>query len=240
MTKSRRDVIDFPANPFVAFADFLVTILLILILAFVYETFFMNNMFERVAVQNVQNDLLNDLQRQPKTQPGQSADSISSTQQQLSQAFRVNLVQQTWQDGDLQRFWFDDSLSYANTGQSAEPPDHWAALIAFARNLANRQGTVSTEGSRPFKRIIVEGNSHVPSGSAPELAQAAWTSALGAAVKAAGIMESDGGVDPSLIEISGRVNSDENEDKFGRRAVLCIVVTYSGSQAGKYVQAHGR
>src|SRR3989304_979024 len=48
--RSDREVIEFPANPFVAFTDFLIVVLLILVLAMVHQLASSRNLVSRAAI----------------------------------------------------------------------------------------------------------------------------------------------------------------------------------------------
>jgi hypothetical protein len=95
--------IEFPANPFVALADFLIILLLVMILAVVHQSLGANKVIERTAVSTLQDQLL----KKCWSPDDQSCQSLA-----LRQAHARGEFDETYRDGDLQRFRFKHTLFF--------------------------------------------------------------------------------------------------------------------------------
>lgn len=241
--------IEFPANPFVALADFAIVVLLILIMAFVYQSISTNRLQERIAIEQIQKNLLADCRSASKTDPDQ---------ERLYDAFQQKRIVCTYTDGDLQRFWFDSSLFYSSVnpqplsvGAAQKPDDKWRVLVAFGKALARYQGTRRDPDTGlyngMYKRIEINGNADRSEGNDAQV----WYDSLARAQEAALTLQNQAGIHPELILATGsgcwarpklispEIDHQPNALKNKR---LEIVLVYAGQLAVKYAKqgkSHG-
>jgi cell division protein FtsI/penicillin-binding protein 2 len=236
MKKQSRDAIEFPANPFVALADFVIVVLLILIMAFVYQSISTNRLQERIAIEQLQKRLNADCQKSSTT---------DRDQELLHEAFEKKQIVCTYTDGDLQRFWFDSSLFYQAGKAPVANEDKWRVLAAFGKALSRYQGTQRDPATGLYnglyKRIEVNGNADRSEGSDAQV----WYNSLARAQEAAVILQDQSGIHPELILATGsgcwvrpkpmdHVTSKQSEALKNKR--LEIVVVYAGQLAVKYAK----
>jgi hypothetical protein len=234
MRRARHEIIEFPANPFVALADFLIVLLLVLVLAVLHQSVSSNRLIARMAVDDLQKLLLSRCR---------GADSGFRTDPVLRRAFDTKLVAETYRDGDLQRFWFDSRLLYprASTdgrGPTAAKPEGGRILAAFGSVLRQHQGNPSDPNTRPFKRIIVEGHADRSEGDDAQV----WALSLARAGAAVRLLVERSGIHPMLVEASGRGCWERPNPRYGggssaaRSRRLEIVVVYSDKRALEYLK----
>ena len=236
MNKRIWESIDFPANPFVALADFVIVVLLILIMAFVYQSISTNRLQERIAVEKLQNRLSQDCRKPSTTDPDQ---------ERLHEAFEHNRIVCTYTDGDLQRFWFDSSLFYQSGQPTAANPDKWRVLVAFGKALARYQGLKRDPDSGLYnglyKRIEINGNADRSEGSDAQT----WYDSLARAQEAALVLQKQAGIHPELILATGSgcwvrpkpisPAIDKQPDALKNKR-LEIVIVYAGQLAVNYAK----
>jgi flagellar motor protein MotB len=234
MRRPARDIIEFPANPFVALADFLMVLLLVLIMAIVHQIITNSRHMERLAVDEQSKTLRGLAERNPA----------------LRAAMNRGAFRQSYYDGDLQRFRIQGSLSFDKDSDALKPEGR-RLLQEFGRVLAQQQGNPFNPITRPFKRVIVNGNADWSEGESddPKLAERkVWELSVRRA-EAAVIAIREGAkplLHPSLIEASGRGSYDpamlldsRNPDpavvaENNRR--LEVIVVYSGEQTRKFME----
>ena len=226
--RSQRDQgIDFPANPFVALADFVIVLVLILIVTIVHQSISNSSLMERAAVASTQHEL--------------NVDVISSTglrSLNLNESGNNRPMHRAEQDfaeifvdGDLQRFRLRGALSFAR-GSATLTPEGKVLLSAFARQLAQRQGSPYHPETRPFKRVIINGNADVTEGDEKHV----WALSVQRALDAVAVLRQQG-VHPELLEASGRgayepvlfPDPAQGEMVAETNRRLDIIVVYSGN-----------
>ncbi|HLY64118.1 MAG TPA: hypothetical protein VKU60_01190, partial [Chloroflexota bacterium] len=132
-----QDVIEFPANPFVALADFVVVLLVILVLAIVEQNITNSSLVARASVASLQKE-------------------INATVRKIAPPDLASGIVERKVDGDLQRFRIDGANAFDPDSAILKPRGR-ALLIRFGQMLAECQGNPYRD-DRPFKRIIVEGH----------------------------------------------------------------------------------
>jgi len=227
--------IEFPANPFVALADFLIILLLVMILAVIHQSLGANKVIERTAVSTLQEKLRN------KCWSNNDRLCMSKI---LRDAHKRGEFKETYRDGDLQRFWFKQSLFFTSGTYTIGTERGKKLLIEFGRILAKSQGDAKNPQTRPFKRVIVEGHADRSEGT-PE---ALWSLSSARANQAVILLYSKSHLAPNHIEASGR---GAWEPAKGARSVspqiasqlnkrLEIVVVYSGRQSVDHINLQDR
>ncbi len=227
--------IDFPADPFVALADFLIVLLLVMILAVVHQSLGANKVIERTAVSDLQDRLLSSCW---------STDDNLCMSAILRDAHARGEFKETYRDGDLQRFWFEQSLFFSGGSSNIATERGRKLLAEFGRILAKSQGDAVNPETRPFKRIIVEGHADRSEGP-PE---ATWSLSLARANQAVILLYATSHLAPNLIEASGRGcwepaigvagASPDRASQLNKR--LEIVVVYAGRQSVDHINREAR
>jgi len=232
------DSIEFPANPFVALADLMIVLLLIVLLALLHQSVSSSRLIERMAVADLQTQLF-------AAQQGKTASS--QTNPILQKAFQKGDCKLAWVDGDLQRFRISGALlfdpnSHELRSRSGEDKAR-AVLLAFGQVLAKQQGDLQDPGSGLFKRIVVQGNTDVTEGTDAQQ----WSLSLARAQTVVNILQKEAHISPMLIEASGRSHWDPAEftgsaktDQQRREIAdhnrrIDIVIVYSGRRAMQYI-----
>lgn len=231
MSRVKKDVIDFPANPFVALSDFVVVLLIILILALLHQSISSSRMIERMAVADLQQRLQAECTSSNKEI---AADPV------LRKAYQEGLIEQTYIDGDLQRFWFSGELFYEPGSARIKSQQAEQILTAFGKVLARHQGNPKYPGSGLYKRIIVEGHGDVSEGSGSEV----WSLSLQRASHAVYLLQAKAGVSPRLLEASGRGSWFPSSKKIAGNIIsgtsinsrIELVIIYSGQRAMDFLQ----
>lgn len=246
MKKRVWESIEFPANPFVALADLVIVVLLILIMAFVYQSISTNRLQERIAIEQFQKSFNTDCQKPSTT---------DADQERLHEAFQQKRIVCTYVDGDLQRFWFDSSLFYQSGSVAIAPndasKDKWRVLIAFGKALARYQGTKRDPDTGlyngMYKRIEINGNADRSEGNDAQV----WYDSLARAQEAALVLQNRAGIHPDLILATGSGcwvrpkpigNASDKQPNALKYKRLEIVVVYAGQLAVKYakqIKTHG-
>jgi len=230
MKQLLEEAIDFPANPFVVLADFLIVLLIILILSVLQQSMASSGMTKRMAVASLQEQL-----KQECMQPPPEAQS-------LRKAYGKEFWQY-WVDGDLQRFRFRGDVCFNGRAVSTIPINSrgWQIFTFFGRLLKSRQGDTKHPGHGLYKRVIVEG--HVDVSEADD--EHAMSVSLARAQSVVQILRG-AGVNPALLEASGRGGWDPaslpSKEKTPHQAHLDnrridIVIVYSGENALTYLNS---
>jgi hypothetical protein len=216
MRRAYRDSIDFPANPFVAFADFILMILVLVTLGFIYQNVYNDEVIQRLAVQRLQGLLQKDFYG--GLDDGQRRFAIEK-----------------FKDGDLQRFTFDGAYLY-NKGVNEESSklnnSGRMLLVKFGKVLHEYEGDSTRPGYGLFKRISIQGNCDKSEGDDDTL----WKISQARAREVAEIFQRDCKINPELIEATGRGSWDKStlsSDMLKNRR-LDIVVYYSGARAVEF------
>jgi len=230
-----RGEIEFPANPFVALADFLIILLLVMILAVVHQSLGANKVIERTAVSDLQDRLVRSCW---------SSNGSVCRSPLLRNAHARGEFDETYRDGDLQRFWFKESLFFSTKSSEVQTERGRRLLAEFGRILANSQGDPTSPETRPFKRVIVEGHADRSEGSPEEI----WSLSLARANQAVVLLYAKSKLSPSLIEASGRGCWEPARgsvravpavaSKLNKR--LEIVVVYAGRQSVDHINLEAR
>jgi flagellar motor protein MotB len=208
MKTAADEAIAFPANPFVALADFLILIILVLVLVLVQQSLISTGMLKRMAVEK--------------------------EKQQLRAALKVGAtgtvgIRQYYSDGDLQRFRIGGATCF-DGGSAALKPAARAALARFGRLLMQRHGDDAAPGYGLFKRVEVHGN--VDRGECPP--DKTWGLSLRRAEAAARALM-HGGLVSKVLVVSGRAEHDRA--KAGRSPEnrrVDIVIVYSAQRVMEY------
>ena len=232
------DSIEFPANPFVALADLLIVLLLIVLLALLHQSVSSSRLIERMAVADLQNQLF--AAHQGK------ADS-AQTDPTLRKAFENGDCKLAWVDGDLQRFRISGALLFDPYSHELRSPygsrRAVAVLAAFGQVLAKQQGNLKDPGSGLFKRIIVQGNTDASEGTDAQQ----WALSMARAQAVVDVLQTEAGLSPLLIEASGRGHWDPAEfsasaktqrqrrEVAARNRRIDIIIVYSGHRAMQYL-----
>jgi hypothetical protein len=218
MRRPRREVIEFPANPFVALADFVMVLLLVLILTSSYLSLTNSRLLERSAVALAQKNWNASIR---------SLDCNKVTYANKPALFESDV------DGDLQRFRINGRVCYAHPRDHMLSPDGHAALVAFGNRLAQIQADDKDLYSRPFKRIYVNGHADRSEGDEAST----WQLSLERANEGAQILINECHIYPDLVEISAngthKPAADTNNPAEAHAVAeanrrLDIVVVYSG------------
>ena len=222
--KQLREAIDFVANPFVAVADFLMLLVIVLTLAILQQSVASSRLMERMAILELQQTLLkqmSDVHQKPS----------------LRNAYSRGSIRQTWIDGDLQRFWLDGNLLFRKDNTTVIDSHRGAPVLAAIGSMLKRyQGNLNDPGSGMFKRVIIEGHAARGAGDDARV----WTLSLERARAALAVIQSQGGLSPKLLEASGRGCWVSPEiDRTGAATSadrIEIVIIYSGNRAMQYLQ----
>ena len=238
MKRRSLDVIEFPANPFVALADFVIVLLLVLTLVLLHQSISSNRVIERLAVATAQEKLQKSLGVPILVDSNDLTNSLKEDRLVLKHA-----------DGDLQRFRFPGSMFYEAEQPVTTSVVAQAALLHFGAILASDQGDPHIRGSGLFKRISIEGNADRSEGDDARV----WTLSLERAQQAAALLQQKTNLAPGVIEVTGRgcwgdynleVTPDMSTDTRTRvRAYnrhLDVVVYYSGPLAREHQEAQAR
>lgn len=227
--------IEFPANPFVVLADFLIMLLLVVVLAVVHQSLGTNKVIERTAVSVLQDQLNGRLW---------SADNRVCKSGMLRAFHERGQLVETYRDGDLQRFWFGYPVVFARGSGKLETQQGQRLLQEFGRVLASSQGNPRYPETRPFKRIIVEGHADRSEGSN----EATWAISLARANQATLLLCKGTRLSPELVEASGRGcwvpvrriagNSGRSLAEANRR--IEIIVVYAGRQSVDHINRRKR
>lgn len=224
MDDSTPEAITFPANPFVALADFIMVLMVILILSIVHQSLSSSSLLERAAVDSAQQELRQHIE----TRIGKSSG-----------------LTQTHVDGDLQRFLISGHLSFRHN--SAEMlPESVQLLHQFGDEIAAQQGTLQADNSRPFKRIIVEG--HADAATEKNAQGGLWGLSMRRAQAAVMILEQECHIYPKLLEASGRGGSiplqrspeQSAADAAEANHRLQLIIVYSGKVSMTYLMDSGK
>lgn len=235
MRRRRSDAVDFPANPFIVLADFVITLLLIMILGIIHQSISSSSFLQRTAIDALQKHLMTELSG---VDPHNASDPV------LKQAFQTNLIQRTISDGDLQRFWLNGKFCF-DWRSSQITPGGQKLLAAFASVLSRYQGDRQRRGNGLFKYIIVEGHADPGEGSPVEVKNLSVQRAQ-AAVQI--LKNGEQGLSPVLIKECGRGDLDRGNFYFNPVEMtklsaaditllnkrIEIVVVYSGKRALDY------
>ena len=231
MKPKYRGDLEFPANPFVALADFLFVVMIVLILAVVHQSVATNKAVERLAVDAHQKHM-----RDSFWSPNDKVCRSSV----LRDAYNKGIFGEIYRDGDLQRFWFDPRLFYTERS-SVVPTSRGMQLIdEFGRVLAASQGNPSDPKSRPYKRVIIEGHADKYEGSVDVV----WGLSIARANRAVIRLHTITGLSPNLLEASGRGAWEPQlgkltdgrpvpQGQMNRR--IEIVLVYAGPQSVDYI-----
>lgn len=229
------DAIEFPANPFVALADFVIVLLLVMILAVLHQSVSCSRLIERMAVAELQQRLLGMCGASDAGLPADSA---------LRSAYNNGDMKQTWVDGDLQRFWLKSTLFFGSGETSIRSQHARDILKGFGSLLKQHQGDLRYPGTGLYKRIIVQGNADRSEGKDIEV----WSLSLQRARSAASILQEEANLSPLLIEASGRgcwdpavpvepgMTRTQRQEAAVANRRLEIVIVYSGHRAMQYVR----
>lgn len=219
MRRTYKESIEFPANPFVAFADFILMTLVVVTLGFIYQSVYSKEVIQRIAVQNLQKHLRDELRN-----------SIQNSMPEGS-----NLIREVPPDGDLQRFTFDGSYLYEKEIKkeaTSLTKSGRMLLTQFGQLLHKYEGDVDHPGHGLFKRISVQGNCDASEGDDDTV----WRISQARAREVAEILQRDCKINGELIEATGRGSWDKStlsRDSLKNRRVD-IVVYYSGVNAVEF------
>lgn len=210
MSQRRHESIEFPANPFVAYADFLILVLLVLILIFIQQSILTTGTLERLILERHQQSL-----------------TIQTTQRagSLGTAAPITLF---YVDGDLQRFRIDGAHCFDH-GSSKLKPEAAATLRRFGKLLREFHGKDAPPGYGMYKRVEVHGSTDLNECPKPDT----WRLSLQRAEQA-GRALLQGGLSPKVLVISGRGEQDlvyEYPHQSNRR--IDIVIVYSAKNVAK-------
>ena len=238
MKRRNLEVIEFPANPFVALADFVIVLLLVLTLVVLHQSISSNRVIERLAVAIAQEKLQKSLGVPLLVDMNDQAHSLNESGLVLKHA-----------DGDLQRFRFPGALFYSAGQTTLASSSAQDALLRFGNTLASAQGNPRDLGSGLFKRVSIEGNADRSEGNDAQV----WALSMARAQQAAGLLQQKTSLAPGLIEITGRgcwgdynleVTPEMSPDTRARvRAYnrhLDVVVYYSGPLARAHQEQQSR
>lgn len=238
MKRRLSEVIEFPANPFVALTDFLVVLILILILAILHQTVSSSRLIERMAISQLQQQLLTEISTQAS---GSSKTAI------LNKAYHQGQIKQTWVDGDLQRFRLQGKIFFDHGKATLSSAQAKQILTAFGEILRSHEGNLNDPGSGLYKRIIVEGHADRSEGDNGQV----WSLSLERASQGTSVLQQAAGLSPLLIEASGRGCWDNNtivthsmtpqqaSDVTADNRRLEIVIVFSGERSMEYLRQQG-
>lgn len=232
------EVIEFPANPFVALADFVIVLLLVLTLVVLHQSISSNRIIERLAVTAAQEKL-----RKTVGMP------MLANKNDLPHALSENGLVLKHADGDLQRFRFPGAMFYAAGQSRTSSTATGATLLEFGRALASEQGDPRVLGSGLFKRVSIEGNADRSEGNDSQV----WALSMARAQQAASLLQQKTSLSPGLIEITGRgcwgdynlevtpdMSAATRERVHAYNRHLDIVVYYSGPLARQHQEEQSR
>jgi len=232
------DVIEFPANPFVALADFVIVLLLVLTLVVLHQSISSNRVIERLAVAIAQEKLQKSLRVPVLIDRNDVAHSLKEDQLVLKHA-----------DGDLQRFRFPGATFYGAEQSVTTSSAAQEALLEFGRTLASDQGDPHALGSGLFKRVSIEGNADRSEGNDAQV----WALSLARAQQAATLLQQKTNLAPGIIEVTGRgcwgdLNLEATPDMSLKTRArvraynrhLDVVVYYSGPLAREHQEEQSR
>lgn len=249
MKRPRKDAIDFSANPFVAFADFIMVTVVVVTLGFLSQVIFNKQVRERQAVTRLQTFL--------QTKVAEAEQDMAQTQKTTDPKHPlVARIRPKEPVGDLQRFSFDGSIMYTPGDNSTTLTEEGRKLITeFGNVLHKYEGDKDHPGEGLFKRLSVQGNcapQENPNkrpgdpGDPGDVEQ--WRISQARSLQAAIILHKDCKINPQLIEATGRGAWDKStiqqlpgsaspEEKRMARLKdrrLDIVIFYSGPLAVTY------
>jgi flagellar motor protein MotB len=216
-----QDVIEFPANPFVALADFVIVLLIILVLTIVEQSITNSSLIARASVAGLQKE-------------------INSAVRQIAPPNLAHGIVEREVDGDLQRFRIDGANAFAPDSAVLKPRGR-ALLIRFGEMLAARQGNPYRE-ERPFKRITIEGHADPAEMGGEE--DAVWRLSEERAACALSVLRHETSLHPTLMEASGHGQYDPVMNRGDAplpiversNRSLEVIVVYSGDIAIRYLQ----
>lgn len=145
----RQESLEFPANPYIALADFTLALLLVVILGYASAKAGNEALLQRVIVEKQQQDLLKAMN-----------DKFVLPKPKHPVAIWNKEILCTYQDGDLQRYWIDGRLLFpgGSTTVTRRQRGYWTlraiggVLADYDRKNRQRDETGS------FKRVLVEGH----------------------------------------------------------------------------------
>lgn len=216
MARKPIEAIAFPANPFVAFADFLLVLVLILIVAYLAQSITSSSLAQRAAVASLQKDINVHLH-----------DGLMS-----SGGFPADAFQEVYVDGDLQRFQLRGDLAF-EAGSWELKPAAKTILKQFALQIVRYQ-----KSPRPFKRITLLGHADASEGDT----RRCWNLSVERARTALNYLQDNTQIDTGMLEVSG-IGKNELAVKPGDRSRsefasanrrLDVIVIYSGDRAWSY------
>jgi outer membrane protein OmpA-like peptidoglycan-associated protein len=241
MTLRQADVIEFPANPFVALADFLVLLILVLMLIIVERSIVSSGMVKRLAVRRLQVQLVTSCTADRASKLPRSAESRRRV---LAAAYGPGRdFHEFWYDGDLQRFRFT-GRKFFTAGSTTLSAQGRLVLRSFGELLKAHQGDRARPGHGLYKRVIVQGNADAMESSSSD--PGGWRLSMRRAEAAAAEL-ARAGLAGEWVEVSARGIYDRAADSDSGGAVpdsrelqatanrrIDIVVVYSGDNALEY------
>jgi len=183
------DGVEFPANPFVALADFLLVLLLIFALGYAAIKIGDESLYQRLSVERLQERMSRELH-----------DAYSNSADAVVAGSWGKHVSLDYKEGDLQRWWIDGTLFYEQGSAFVGSKAGHELLVTMGKTFASVQGNADKPGSGYFKRIIIEGHADRSEGDDLRV----WQLSLARAQEAALILQKEAGIHPRLLEVSGR------------------------------------
>ena len=224
MRASRGEAISFHANPFVALADFLVVLLLVLIIAYLAQNLSSSSLAQRAAVVTVQKDINVRIVTGLRQAPPLPADTF----------------QEVYADGDLQRFQLRGDLAF-DPKKSVLKAEGKEALSRFAAQIVRLP-----TNPRAYKRIVLLGHADVTEGGSGRNGEVVrWDLSQQRAREALLFLREHTGINTSLLEVSC-IGSNEpavNPDAVTPHGIpaanrrLDVIIVYSGAVAHSYQQS---
>jgi outer membrane protein OmpA-like peptidoglycan-associated protein len=224
MRPLRSEAIVFHANPFIALADFLVVLLLVLIIAYLAQNLSSSSLAQRAAIATIQKDI--------------NVRMVSGLQQ--VPRLPADTFQEVYADGDLQRFQLRGDLAF-DAKSWVLKTEGKEALSRFAAQIVRLQSN-----PRPYKRITLLGHADASEGSPGRSGEIArWDISQQRAREALLFLRDHTGINTSVLEVSG-IGSNEDAVNPGAATPhgvaaanrrLDVIIIYSGDVAQSYQQS---
>lgn len=230
MMQRFREAIEFPANPFVALADFVILIVFVLMLSDLRQTILNGKLIERMAVTQAQSQLRQDMS-------GKGLVSLTENEKQaLDQAFEKQTLTQppAFAVGDLQRFRLEGRAVFRGPDYTRVSPDGADLLHAIGKILAAYQGNLDDPGSGLFKRVAVEGLASARDGA--ESYQ--WQVSVDRAQEATRTLMQGTNLSSKVMAVTGRGAWSDTADKPDgpSNQRIEILIAYDGKRTLNYLK----